>query len=156
MGFEWLKFAHVVTIIAAVGLAEGPILPALVMVRRRDVVGIRKMLAAGHIGDRAANVLTPVAIIFGILAALAGEIDLTAPWLLATYAILAGAILLGAGGGFRHLERLEAAANASPENAPSAELEALIRHPWTTVVMYLPPALMGTVVGLMVIKPQLF
>jgi len=156
MEFEWLKFGHVITIIWAITIAEGPILPMIVMVRRRDVAGLRTMIAISRLGERAANPLVLVSIGFGIAAALTGQIDLTASWLLAAYAVLVGAILLGALGGFAHEHRLEEAALASPTDAPSPELEALLRSRWTTALLYVPPLLMATIVLLMVTKPTLF
>jgi hypothetical protein len=156
MEFEWLKFGHVVTIMAAIALAEGPILPLALVLRRRDVPGIRHAIETSRLGERYANPLVLAAIAFGIAAALAGQIDLTASWLIAAYLLLVLAVVIGAAGGFRHEERLEAAAAASPDDTPSAELEALIRHPWTRLLTYFPPVIMATVVLLMVVKPRLF
>ncbi len=156
MPFEWLKFAHVVTIIAAVALAEGSILPTLVAARRRDVVGIRSGISVGELGEKFANPLAVVSIGFGIAAALAGQIDLTASWLVATYLLLAGAIGMAVLGGFKHLERLKEAALASPVEAPSSELVALIDHRWTWIVSVWPPVTMGLIIYLMVVKPTLW
>lgn len=157
MPFEWLKFLHVVTIIGAVTLAEGTILVIMLAARRRDVVGLRVLLAAGEVSDRASTPLVLLAIAFGIAAALAGQISLTAPWLVASYVLLVvGFAGLGLGGGFRHLERIKEAASASPEDAPSAELVALLDHRWTALVTFVPPLLMATLVFLMVVKPALW
>jgi hypothetical protein len=146
-----------VTIIATVTLAEGSILAILLAARRRDVVGLRVLLAAGDVGDRASTPLLLVSILFGIAAALTGQISLTASWLVASYAVIVvGFAGLGMGGGFRHLERVKEAAAASPEDAPSAELVALLDHRWTALVTFVPPPIMATLVGLMVLKPDLW
>jgi hypothetical protein len=84
MGFEWLKFLHVVTIIFTVTLAEGYILGLVLAARRRDVESLRVLTAAGEISDRASFPLLILSILFGIGAALTGQISLTAPWLVAS------------------------------------------------------------------------
>jgi hypothetical protein len=153
---EWLKFLHVVTIIAAIGLAEGPILSIFLAARRRDVPALRTSIQAGLTGEKVANPLALLSIAFGIGAALVGQIDLTVPWLVTSYALLASAILMGLVGGFRHEERLKAAAETSPSDEPSDELLALLNSPWTGILAFAPPLIMGAVVFMMVVKPQLW
>lgn len=157
MPFEWLKFLHVVTIIFTITLAEGYILGIVLAARRRDVQTLRVLVAASEVSDRAANLLLVVSLLFGFAAALTAQISLTAPWLVASYAVIvAGFGGIGLGGGFRHIERLKEAARASPIDSPSGELVALLDHPWTAAVSYLPPVIMATLVFLMVVKPQLW
>ena len=157
MEFPLLKFLHVVTIIYAIVLAEGTIFHVWVAARRRDVPALRHALHDGERGDRWSNPLVLLAIVFGVLAALAGEIDLTAPWLVGAYALLViGFGLIGLGGGLRHYERLKHAAEASPDDAASAELIGLINHPWSYIGTFVPPALMAALVYLMVVKPNLW
>ncbi|MCV0403638.1 MAG: DUF2269 family protein [Chloroflexi bacterium] len=157
MGFEWLKFVHVVTIIATVTLAEGTILGILLAARRREVRTLRALLQVSEVSDRAANPLLVISLLFGVLAALAGQISLTASWLVVTYVlIVVGFGAIGLGGGFRHLERLKRAAESSPPDQPSHELTRLLDHPWSGAVTVLPPVLMGTIVFLMVMKPDLW
>jgi uncharacterized membrane protein len=153
---DWLKFVHIVTIVAAIGVAEAPILPTLVAARRGDVVGIRSAIAAAELGERVANPLALVSIAFGVATALAGGFDLAASWLVGAYLLLALAILLGLVGGFRHEQRIIAAAAASPDDAPSPELQEALDSRWTGAVLFLPPVLMSTVILLMVVKPTLW
>lgn len=153
---EWLKFLHVITIIAAIGLAEGAILPTILAARRRDVAALQAGFAVGEVGEKIANPLALVSILFGIGAALVGQIDLTVSWLVGSYLLLGAAIGMGIVGGFRHDQRIRAAAQASPTDEPSAELVALLDHPWTGVVAFGPPLLMAGVVFMMVIKPTLW
>ncbi|MEW5991358.1 MAG: hypothetical protein AB1736_08455 [Chloroflexota bacterium] len=157
MSFEWLKFLHVVTIIASVTLAEGSILAILVAARRRDVAQLRALIAAGETSERAANLLLVPSLLLGVAAALAGQISLTAPWLLASYVVLAvGFGGIGALGGIRHVADIKAAAAASPVDAPSGELIALLAHPRSALVTVAPPLIMATLVFLMVVKPRLW
>ena len=156
MPFEWLKFAHVLTIIAAIALAEGTSLPTYLAGRRRDVEGVRQGVILGEAGERIANPLALVSIIFGIAAALAGQIDLTASWLVATYVLLGLAVGFGIVGGFRHIEGIKRVAIGSPTDAPSAELVAALSSLWTIAVVFLPPLIMATIVLLMVLKPALW
>lgn len=157
MGFEWLKFLHVVTIMFTVTLAEGYILGLLLAARRRDVQTLRVLTVAGEVSDRASNPMLVLSILFGIGAALTGQISLTAPWLVASYLVLvAGFAGIGLLGGFRHLEQIKKASLASPVDAPSDELVALLEHPWTAAISFLPPLMLATIVYLMVVKPQLW
>jgi uncharacterized protein (UPF0212 family) len=156
MPFEWLKFAHVLTIIGAIALAEGSILPTYLAGLRRDVLGIRSGVAVSEVGERVATPLALVSIVLGVAAALSGQIDLTASWLISTYVLLALAVGLGIFGGFRHAERIKAAALASPVETPSSDLMRLIRSPWTVAISFVPPMIMGTIIYLMVVKPTLW
>jgi hypothetical protein len=156
MPFEWLKFAHVLTIIFAMSLAEGTIVPTYLAGRRRDVEAIRQGIALSEIGEKIANPLALISILFGIGAALAGQIDLTASWLIATYVLLGVAIGIGIFGGFRHIEQIRKAALASPSDAASDELVAAIKGRWTFAVYFLPPLIMATIILLMVLKPTLW
>jgi hypothetical protein len=154
--FQLLKFGHVVTIIAALALAEGSFLPTLIAGRRRDVQGIRAGIAVGEVGERIANPLALISIALGIAAALAGQIDLLTSWLVVAYLLLVLAVLLGVGGGFRHVARIKRAVEESPPDQASAELVALIDHPWTWLVTLGPPMLMGSIIFLMVVRPSLW
>jgi hypothetical protein len=157
MPFELLKFLHVVTIVFTVTLAEGTILTILLAARRRDVNQLRVLLATSEISDRASTPLLAASILFGIGAALTGQISLTASWLVASYVVIvAGFAGIGLAGGLRHIERMKEAALASPVDAPSDELVVLLDHPWTAVVTYLPPVMMATLIFFMVVKPTLW
>ena len=157
MPFEWLKFVHVVTIIGAITLAEGSILAIILAARRRDVAGLRVLITASEVSDRAANPLVLASLAFGVAAALTGQISLTAPWLVTSYGVLLVAFVgLGLGGGFRHTERLKLAAEASSPDQPSEELVQLLNHRWTGLITFVPPLMMATVVFLMVVKPTLW
>ncbi len=157
MDFAVFKFLHVATIIATIVLAEGSILPILIAARRRDVVALRHAIAAGEVGDRLSNPMLVISLAFGVAAALTGQIDLTEPWLVASYGVIVvGFAGIGLGGGFRHIERVKRAAEESPVDAPSAELIAALDHPWTRGVTILPPILMAVLVFLMVVKPDLW
>ena len=155
MEFQLLKYLHVLTIIGAIVLAEGPILHIWVAARRHDVAALRHLIEESERGDRLSNPLVVLSILFGVAAALTGQIDLTAPWLITAYAVLIlGFVGLGLGGGLRHIERLKHAAETSPVDAPSTELVALIDHPWSYVVTFGPPTLMAVLIYLMVVKPN--
>ena len=117
---------------------------------------IRQVIALSEIGEKIANPLALISILFGIGAALAGQIDLTASWLIATYVLLGVAIGIGIFGGFRHIEQIKKAALASPSDAASDELVAAIKSRWTFAVSFLPPLIMATIILLMVLKPTLW
>ena len=134
MPFEWLKFGHVLTIIAALALAEGTILPTYLAGRRRDVEAIRQGIARGKMGEKIANPLALISILFGVGAALAGRIDLAASWLIATYVLLGVAISIGIFGGFRQRRRTPTYRYASSENSRSSFQSECRLHSDFTVV----------------------
>jgi hypothetical protein len=92
-------------------------------------------------------------IVFGFITAISGDLDLTQTWLIIGY-VLAAFILVNA---FVYhapqARKLEAAAKASPDDQPSAELRALIDAPSATWVNVLDGAVWLALIYVMVAKP---
>jgi hypothetical protein len=92
-------------------------------------------------------------LVFGVLAALTGQIARLAPWLILAYVAFAAAIAIGFTITDPWVRRLDTAAAASPEAVPSEALLALIEDPLprygTTALM----VLIATLVFIMVVKP---
>jgi uncharacterized protein (UPF0212 family) len=156
MPFEWLKFLHIITVVASVVLAEGGSLALVVAARRRNVEGLRQAVVVSEIGERLAGPLLALGIALGVAAALAGAIDLAAPWLVASYGLVAVAFSVGAFPAARYGARLRTTAAASPIDAPSPELAAVIDSLSFRIILSLPPLLLAAIFLLMVVKPQLW
>lgn len=87
-------------------------------------------------------------LVFGLLTALTGGFDLTAPWLIIAYVLVVLIIVVGAGPETAFAKRLQAAAESGDE----AEFEAARRDPrrnlaWLSGILY------GLVIADMVVKP---
>ncbi len=89
---------------------------------------------------------------FGIVAALTGQMNLLAPWLLLSYAAFIGATLIGLFVTDPWVSRLEAAAASSGAGTSDA-LRAVIADPTARVATWTLMALIAILVFLMVVKP---
>jgi hypothetical protein len=154
---EWFltfKFLHIATLFFAVALA----ISGEIVVRRvaasRDVRAIRTVVSrVKPLSGNLATVLFLAGVGFGFLAALTGQINLLAPWLITAYVAFVLAITLGITITDPWVVRLETAAAASPDDAASYELDAVITD---ARARYATVALMGLIVILvftMVMKP---
>jgi uncharacterized membrane protein len=146
-----LKWLHIAAMFAAVTLLFAPDIVFYRAAASRDVTAMRRI---GPLSK--AVVLTGVVLFFvglglGVAAAVVGPFDLTDPWLIAAYALVAAIIFLGAVIEQPHLNRLADAAERSGEE-PSAELERLIRSP-VRYLSLVSAALYVTVIYVMVAKP---
>ncbi|MDQ3937089.1 MAG: hypothetical protein M3253_00235, partial [Chloroflexota bacterium] len=96
MDFISFKFLHIATMFFAVALA----ISGEIVVRRvagsGDVRAIRTVVARVRpISGPLASILLIVGVVFGVLAALAGQIDLLRPWLILAYIAFAAAMITG-------------------------------------------------------------
>ena len=150
--FIVFKFLHIGFMFAAVAAAVIPEVLLHVVANTRDT---RAIVTMADIAERIGKV-SPVffvgGAVFGLLAAWTGQIDFTAPWLLATYVLFVGAIVVGTRFSDPWVARLRTAAAESGE-APSSALETVIDEPKAKIAS---AWLMGTIVviiALMVFKP---
>ena len=150
--FVVFKFLHISFMFTAVAGAVIPEVVLHVVANTRDV---RAITTFAHIAERISKVLPVFFVggaIFGLLAAWSGQMDFTAPWLIATYVLFVAAIVTGSLFSDPWVGRLRTAAAASGD-APSAELEAVIDEPkakiasaWLMLTIFL-------IISLMVFKP---
>ena len=148
------KFLHITFMFFAVALA----ISGEIVVRRvagsSDVRAIRVVVSrVKPLSGNVATVLFLGGLVFGILAALAGQIDLLRPWLIAAYVAFGLAILIGATVTDPWVSRLGTAAAASPDDAPTAELVEVIDDPKARFARGLLMALIVILVFIMVVKP---
>jgi uncharacterized membrane protein SirB2 len=149
--FEVLKFLHILSMFVAVTLLFSPDLLFYRAAGARDVTTLRRI---GSLSKRVVNagiVVFFVGVGFGVLTAIAGGLDLTAPWLIAAYVQIALIIVLGAAVENPHFTRIAVAAERSGDTF-SPELERLVRSPikylgWLSALLY------GGVIYTMVAKP---
>jgi hypothetical protein len=97
--------------------------------------------------------LLAAGIIFGVLAALTGQISLLAPWLILAYAAIVAATAIGFTITDPWVNRLEQAAAAAGEGQATEALEAVIADPLARFGIWALMALIAFLVYLMVVKP---
>jgi hypothetical protein len=122
--FIFFQFLHVLTMFAAVAAALIPEVVLHVMARRGDVPALRGFLPIAQRVGKTIPILFVVGLVFGIIAAIAGDIDLLRPWLIGSYVVFAIAMATGALLSEPWAQRLAVTAFASPLDAPSDELRA--------------------------------
>jgi hypothetical protein len=147
------KFGHIAAMFAAVSIFVGQGMLEGAVARSGDVRALRRVLAAE---DRFAPIgggLFLLGVALGIVAALVGGFDLTQPWLIIGY-VLAAVVLLNAF--LYHIptaNRLKALAETSPDDAPSAELRAVIDAPIGPAMNLFDGVVWLALIFVMVVKP---
>lgn len=154
MTFVFLKFLHVAFMFMGAALAIGPAAVLYRMARSGDAAAIRP---AFKVVERIFQVSTAcygLGIIFGFAAALAGSLDLTAPWLIAAYVLVA---LLGAHGTvFDRWTKQVALGFASVDANEPDRVESLRRARMPLYLLSAMAVLVVAIVYVMVTKPSLF
>ena len=153
MDFLTWKFLHIVTMFFAVALAVSGELVVRRVAASCDPRAIAVTTGQVKPLGNLAGGLFVVGLVFGVLAAIAGQIDLLRPWLISAYVAFAAAMAVGLTITDPWLNRLQAAAAASPQGAPSAELLAVIEDPRARVGTALLMGLVVVLVFIMVVKP---
>ena len=113
----------------AVSIFVGQGMLSGVVARSGDVRAVRRVLATEDRFGPVGGGIFLLGIVFGLITAIVGDLDLTQTWLIISY-VLAAAILVNA---FAYhipqARKLEAAAEASPDDQMSPELRALVEAP---------------------------
>lgn len=151
--FVLFKYLHVLTMFAAVAAAFVPEIWLHVIARRGDVPGLRGYLPLTAQAGKLIPVLFVIGLVFGLLAAWAGELDFFQPWLIGAYVIFAIAMATGALVGGPWAVRMAKAASESPSDAPSPALTAAIRDQRGVISTTILMLSIIVIVFLMVAKP---
>jgi hypothetical protein len=155
MTYLVLKFLHVGSMFLATALAVGPIIVFVLILRTGDVGAIRRSFRFAEPLSRAGGAAYGLGILFGILAALNGTIDLASRWLVASYVLL-GLLIVSNLYADRWMSKVSEAAASSTDDSASAELETWRRSHgpiWSLVASVL---MTLAIVFVMVVKPTLF
>jgi uncharacterized membrane protein len=153
MGAVW-KFLHIACMFGAVSMAVGGGLFRQALVRNGDVATIRRTLAVERrLGNLLGLPLFVAGIVFGFVTALTTGFDLTAPWLVTAYVLVAAIFVNGFVVYEPPLKQLEAAAAAASDGEPSRELQRLINAPRLRVSAVVDAVLWFAIVFVMVVKP---
>ena len=151
--FVAFKYLHVVSMFFAVALAVSTELVLRRVATSGDAGTIRTVVPRIRPLGNISTGFFLAGVAFGIVAALTGQINLLAPWLLLSYAAFVGATVLGVLVTDPWAVRLEAAAVATAgEGSPDA-LQAVIADPVARAGTWALMLLVAVLVFLMVVKP---
>lgn len=153
-GFIVFKYLHIVAMFFFVAMALSGEIVTRRVAMSHDVGAIRTTVKSVKllVGPIAIGLLL-TGLVFGFLAALTGEMNLLAPWLILAYAAVAAAAVLGFAVTDPWVGRLERAAESSPVESPSSELVAVIREPAARYATFALMFLIAFLVFVMVVKP---
>lgn len=149
MTFLLPKFLHIGSVFLATARAVGPLVAFTLILRSGDAGAVRRAFCFAEPVARAGGVCYGLGILFGVIAALTGSIDLTERWLLTAYVLV---VLLGANGLYaeRWMRQVEAAAATESESLRMWQRSAT--RLWSTTAAVL---LTLVVIFVMVVKPTL-
>lgn len=152
--FIVFKYLHILAMFFFVAMA----LSGEVVTRRvalsRDVAAIRTTVKSVKVlvGPVAIGLLV-AGLSFGFIAALTGQMNLLAPWLVLAYVAVAAAAVLGFAVTDPWVGRLERAAASSSVDSPSSELVAVIGEPAARYATFALMLLIAFIIFVMVVKP---
>ena len=147
------KFLHIAAMFVAVSIFVGQGMLSGAVARSGDVRAVRRTLAAE---DRFAPIgggLFLLGIVFGFIAAITSDFDLTETWLLIGYALSLFILVNGLTYHRSQAEKLKAAAAAGSEDQPSDELRALAGAPSGVVMNVIDGLAWLAIIYVMVAKP---
>jgi protein-S-isoprenylcysteine O-methyltransferase Ste14 len=151
--FLSFKFLHIVTMIFAVALAVSGEIVLRRVAATGDASAIRTTIARTQPLGSISGCLFILGLIFGILAALTGQIDLLRPWLIASYVLFAGAFAISLGVIDPWVRRLDTAAEAVTADGPPAALQEVVNNPVARTASWGLQVIVVVIVFLMVVKP---
>ena len=152
--FVAFKYLHVVSMFFAVALAVSGEIVVRRVAQSGDVRAIRTTVEkVKPLSGPIATGLFLAGVVFGIIAALTGQIDLLRPWLIAAYIAFIVAVAIGITITDPWVARLEQAAVGSPDGTASPELVAVIDEPRARVGAWALQIMIAFMVFLMVAKP---
>jgi hypothetical protein len=146
--FKWL---HIGAMFMATALAVGPFVVLYLVARTGDLPSIRRAFSFSTTIGQIGGAMYGLGILFGIVAALTGAIDLTAKWLLTAYILV---VFLGVNGLLA--ERWMGRVHAAAEAGGSDEVERLVRAPSAVTLLTVMIVVTLAIIFVMVAKPTLF
>jgi hypothetical protein len=147
------KFLHIASMFGAVSIFVGQGLLSAGIAKSGDVRAIRRVGEAEARFQAVGGALFLLGIVFGVVAALTANLDLTVPWLLIAY----GLVLVTAATGIAYhgprARKLRMLVEESSEDEPSAALRKFVNQPMTRVVVAIDILVWLALIYVMVAKP---
>ena len=146
-----LKWLHIGAMFMATALAVGPFVVLYLVARSGDLPSIRRTFSYSTPIGRVGGAMYGLGILFGIVAALTGAIDLTARWLLTAYVLV---VVLGVNGLLA--ERWMGRVHAAAEAGGSDDVRRLVQSPSAVTILTIMVVVTLAIIFGMVVKPTLF
>ena len=146
-------FLHVLTMFTAVALAYGPAALMVVASRRRDVRALRGIVSTSERLGPAVGGAFVLGVILGFVAVFVHGFDPLAGWLVIAYVLFVLSLVMTFTFTNPWLRKVAAAAEASPDDHMSPELEALVNSPRNQALLVVDALLIVALIADMVLKP---
>jgi hypothetical protein len=144
-------FLHILTMFTAVAMAYGPAM--MILAVRGDVPTLRGVMTANNRLSRLVAPTFGLGIVFGFAAIFVHNFDPLRPWLLIAYGLVVAYLVVTFAFTNPWLKSVTAAVEASPDEAPSAELRTLLGAPRNVALLALDALLIVALIADMVLKP---
>ena len=151
MDFLLFKWLHIGAMFMATALAVGPFVVLYLVARSRDLASIRRAFFFSTPIGRIGGAMYGLGILFGIVAALTGAIDMTATWLLTAYVLV---VVLGVNG--LRAERWMGRVHSAAEAGGADEVDRLVRDRSAVTLLTIMVVVTLAIIFVMVVKPTLF
>ena len=148
-----LKFLHIAFIFGGITLIYGTEILLHRIGRSDDTRAIRTAFGMAKPVATVGPAIFWIGVGFGLTAAVVNGYNLLAPWLVATYALVATLLVAGLTITVPWLNRVGAVAASAPDGPASPELTAALHDRSATVLMYASLVVDIAIVALMVFKP---
>ena len=146
-------YLHIVTLFAAVGLSLGSEIILHRVAGTRDVRSIRTVFGPARPLEAAIPALFVLGGLLGVVAALVRRYGLFESWLVQSYVIFGIAFIIGGAVQGRWIGKVREAAESSPDEAPTPELERLLNDPKAKIAFWVLYLAIIAAVYVMVIRP---
>ena len=146
-------YLHIITLIAAVGVGLGSELILHRAAGTGDVRSIRTAFGLAKPLEPVVPVLFALGGILGLVAVSVRKFDFSDSWLVQSYVVFGVAFILGGAIQGRWIGKVREAAESSPDEAPSDELQRLLNDRKARYAFWLLYLAVAVVVYVMVIKP---
>jgi hypothetical protein len=146
-------FLHVLAMFTAVALAYGPAALMVVASRRRDVRSLRAIAATTDRLTPAVAAAFATGIGLGFVAIFVHGFDPLQGWLVIAYVLVIASLVITFAFTNPWLKKVRAAAEASPDDAMSPELDALMNSPRNQALLIFDALLIVLLIADMVLKP---
>lgn len=146
-------FLHVLSMFSAVAATFGPAFLAHRAAATRHVPTIRGVFAMARVLGPVGPILFGIGLVFGLIAVFTGGFNPLQPWLLIAYVLFVIAMVVGARIHAPYARAVGMAAEASPDAAPSPELNRALDNPLQEFAFWLDYAIVTVIIFDMIIKP---
>jgi uncharacterized membrane protein len=151
---QFWTFLHIVAMFGAVSLTVGGELFAVEAGRRRDVDALRAYFRISGRLETLSTVALVAGIVFGLVSASVGGLDLLQGWLVLAYVLVATGFVVGLAGA-PYFKRMRTAIEASADDRPIPELEEMLGSPTPYLLVGASVLVLVAIIGDMVFKPSL-